>query len=39
MIETILSFLINFIALAILDIIFALIIGWNPNRRSYIIRD
>lgn len=36
MIEIFLSFLINILALAILDIIFAIIIGWEPSRKSYI---
>jgi hypothetical protein len=36
MIEIILSFLINFIPLAILCIIFAKIISWKPHHESYI---
>jgi|WetSurMetagenome_2_1015567.scaffolds.fasta_scaffold13248_6 hypothetical protein len=34
----ILSFLINLIALIILNIIFAVIISWEPNHKSYIHR-
>jgi hypothetical protein len=38
MIEIIISFLINIVALAILNGIFAIVIGWEPSYKSYIHR-